>query len=455
MNSKASSFIGLDLGTSAVKGVLLNTDGQVLKTVVCPTTYEYPQPGRVEGDALRQYQELTAVIRELAAASPWPVKALALAAASGNTLLADEEGHPLCPVINWMDKRCAGNPPKALHGLTPDGVREVTGWPCVESFPLAHLAWLQAYKPALYHSAARVCMNTDWLLFQLTGQWVMDYSTATTFHLLNQVLRTWHGPYLERLGLSESRLSRLAGSGVAVGPLTACAAEACNLSPHTLAATGCFDHPASALASGIQNPGQLMLSCGTSWVGFVPWLERQSLLDAGMLVDPFRSEQGGCWGGMFPVTAIGPAIDWYVDHLIAPGEENRLRIFDELAAQAAPGADGLEIDLLAPPQPLQVDRGLISRAVMEGAARALNAHLLRLKDHGFEFKQAVLVGGPGKSPVWPEIIADMTGLELTVGSAYAGATGAAMLAADGVGIELKTNEANDPAQQPIYKERNT
>ena len=447
-DSQPCCLIGLDLGTSAVKGVLLQSDGQVLKTAVHATHHAQPKPDRVEQDALQQYQEMTTVIRELAGYAPTPVKALAAAAASGNTLLADEYGNPLCPVINWMDKRCVGHLPAALTGLTSDAVREVTGWPCVEQFPLAHLAWLQEHEQVLYRSATRVCMNTDWLLFRLTNRWMTDASTATTFHLRHQVNRVWHQPFLERLGLRENQLSPVTGSGVAVGPLTDEAAAACGLTTGTLVATGCFDHPAGARASRILATGQLMLSCGTSWVGFTPFHDRQTILDAGMLCDPFLSENGGPWAGIFSVPAIGPVIDWYVNNLIAPGEENRWEIFNECAAQAPAGAEGLIIDLLAPPQPVEADRSLLSRAVMESAVRALNAHLLRLKQHGFSFNRAVLVGGPSKSSLWPRIITDMTGLDLTIGSPHAGAIGAALLAANAARIPVDKYHPFDPSDRP-------
>jgi len=426
--------IGLDLGTTALKGVLMARDGRVLHTAERPVNYRHPAPERIELDPQEHWLAAAGIIRELAVPAPGPVLALALSAASGNTLLTDADGHPLTPIINWMDQRCAGHPPPALDGLTVDDVRRVTGWPCLDTFPLAHLAWLKENEPSLFCAAERACMNTDWLNFRLTGQWVMDTSTATTFHLQHQVARQWHQPYLDRLGLRESQLSRLVGSGVVAGPVCAAAAAATGLTTDTLVVTGCFDHPAGALASGILEPGRLMLSCGTSWVGFTPLTDRQAVLDAGMLCDPFLTDRGGPWGGIFSVPAIGPVINWYVDNLIAPGEKQPLQIFDELAAQAPPGAGGLVIDPLAPPKPVKGDRALISRAVMEGAARALRAKLEALKRHGLSFDRAVLIGGPGRSPVWPGIIAEITGLALSVGSPHAGATGAAMLAATATGI---------------------
>lgn len=429
-------WIGLDLGTSAIKGARLQTDGTVLKTASRPVHYQHPGPNRVEADAENFYTMVIEVIRELVEADPTPVGALAAAAASGNTLLADAQGRPLTPIINWMDQRATEQPLEPLQGLTKESVLDTVGWPCVTSFPLAHLAWIKEHHPEVLAQADHVGMNTDWLLYRLSGHWRMDYSTATTFHLQNQTQRSWHLPYLERLGIDESKLSTLVDCGTVAGPLTAQAAKATGCDTKTLVVTGSFDHPAGARGVGILEPGQLLLSCGTSWVGFTPCHDRRALLEANMLCDPFLSSRGGPWAGIFSVPAIGPVIDWYLDNLIAPGEANRLAIFDDLASKAPPGAGGLEIDLREPPKAIDADRALISRAVMEGAARALNAHLQRLKSHGFHFSQAILIGGPSKSPIWPDIIKAETGLHLEVGTAHAGAKGAAMLAAQGAGIRL-------------------
>lgn len=427
--------IGLDLGTSALKGVRLRADGGLVATAERPAACQHPGEGRVEIDPETHWRNVAGLLRELAGASPAPVRALAISGASGNTLLADARGRPLRPILHWMDRRCEGRPPAALAGLTPAAVRRVTGWPCLDRFPLAHLGWLREHEPDTYRRAERVCMNTDWLLFRLTGEWVMDPSTATTFHLQDQVAGRWHRPFLERLGLAETQLSRLTDSGRPVGPLTPEAAAQTGLGRATQVVTGSFDHPSAARAVGVGAPGDLLLSCGTSWVGFLPWNDRQRLIEAELLCDPFLSRTGGPWGGMFSVPAIGPVIDAYVTRVIAPGEKHPLRVFDALAAQAPPGAGGLELDLSRPPRPEDggKDRALVARAVMEGAARRLNDLLQGLVARGFRFKKSILVGGPGKSPVWPGILAETTGLDLTVGSAHSGATGAAILAGIGAG----------------------
>ena len=430
---ETGDLIGLDLGTTALKGVRLRRDGTLVATAECAAVDDRPCDGVVETDPETHWQAVAGLIRRLAQSEHGDIAAISACGAWGNTLLADADGHPLRPIINWMDQRSEGRPPAALNGLTPEAVSNITGWPCLDSFPLAHLGWLRENEPDIFRRAERVGMNYDWLVFRLTGKWVMDHSTATTFHLQDQVARRWHRPYLDRLGIDASQLSHLTGSGESVGYVTADAAESTGLSSGTQVVTGCFDHPAAARAVGVYAPGSLMLSCGTSWVAFLPWPDRQAIVDAGLLCDPYLSESGGPWAGMLSVPAIGPVIDDYVRHIIAPGAAEPFRIFDELAALAPPGAEGLRIDLRVPWQAQPgASPALVARAVMEGAARLLAGQLRELAPHGFAFRRAVLVGGPGKSPVWPAIIAGETGLDLTVGPSHAGARGAAMLAALGV-----------------------
>ncbi len=427
-------LIGLDLGTSSVKGVLTDAAGSVLAEATEDTQLLQPRDGWVEVDPEQHYRKVCAVIRQLAAASPGRVGALAMAAASGNTLLTDADGMPLTNIINWMDRRAEQNPPAALAGLTGETVSQVTGWPCVSSFPLAHLAWLKENAPETLRSAAHVGMDTDWLIFQLTGSWRMDRSTATTFHLQEQVRGRYYQPFLERLGLRPGQLSELAESGVAVGALRPRAAADTGLDENTVVVTGCFDHPAAARAVGVLEAGQLMFSCGTSWVGFTPHPDRQALVDAKMLCDPFLSASEGLWGGMFSVPCIGRTIDWYIDNVIAPGEPEKMRLFQEAAAQAAPGAGGLTIDLREPPRPLNASRADVSRAVMEGAARLLNEKLQELRPKGFRYECVVMVGGPSRSPVWSDIVAETTGLVVKSNGRSAGARGAALLAGAGIGL---------------------
>lgn len=430
---RGACLLGLDLGTSAFKGVLMSGDGTLLRTGSRAVCHRFPAPGRVELDPGEQWRALTGLLRELAATAPLPVAGLALAAAAGNTLLTDENGAPLAPVISWLDRRAAAGRLPLLRGLEGEEVRRVTGWPCLDSFPLAHLAWLRAHEPGLLERAAGVGMDIDWLLWRLTGRRTLDHSTASTVHLQDQPGRRWHQPFLERLGLAAGQLPLLLESGAPAGTLTAAAAAAAGLAPGLPVSGGCFDHPAAARAAGVLAPGQLLLSCGTSWVGLLPHGDRGAIIGEKLLCDPFLTARGGPWAGMFSLSRLGETIAWYVEQVIAPGAADPWRVFDELAA-AAPPAAGPVIDFERPTPPPAADRRRVSRAVMEGAAALLADRLDRLRARGFRCRQAVLVGGPCRSRVWPRVIAEKTGLALSVGSVYTGARGAAVLAGIGAGL---------------------
>jgi sugar (pentulose or hexulose) kinase len=428
-------LIGLDLGTSAIKGVLMDSTGAILAETENKTSFIHPQEEWIETDPEQHYRNVCGIIRKLAEAATGEVAALAMAAASGNTLLTDKSGTPLMNIINWMDQRAKQKPAKALSGLNSKDVSQITGWPCISSFPLAHLAWLRENRRETFEKAFHYGMDTDWILRRFTGRWVMDHSTASTFHLQDQIAGSYHLPFLKLLGIPIEKLSPLVPSGSVVGTMLPNALLDTGLSAETIVVAGSFDHPAAARAAEITKEGQLLLSCGTSWVGFTPVVERHRIIDAEMLCDPFLSSAGGPWGGIFSVPYIGCSVDWYVDNVIALGENDKMRVFNELAAQAKPGADGLVIDLRLKPKHIEADRKNVARAVMEGAARLLSEKIQSLKTQGFHFKQAVMVGGPAKSPVWPEIVADMAGLDIATGSNNAGARGAAGLAAKAIKME--------------------
>jgi sugar (pentulose or hexulose) kinase len=192
-------------------------------------------------------------------------------------------------------------------------------------------------------------MNTDWLLYRLCGRWGMDPSTATTFYLYNQQSGAWHRPYLDLLGLTERQLSPLAPRPGLAG-LRAGRGDT-GPAGDTLVVLGCFDHPGAARGTGVLEPGDLLLSCGTSWVGLYPLAERAAGVRQKLLVDPFLSPRGP-WAGMFALTAIGVTIEKYLDRfLLRPGEEpsGKYGIFNAAASRCPAGAGGLRLDLYGDP----------------------------------------------------------------------------------------------------------
>ena len=441
-------LIGLDIGTSAVKGVVMSSEGNIIAQGKRSTQFLHPQPDFIELSPEAHYRTVCDLIRELASRVPSGsfIAALNMAVASGNTILTDNDGQPLTNIISWLDQRAVNVVHKLLPEFDFEQVHSIVGWPWVGSFSFGHLAWLKHNAPEKYNSASHYGMNSDYLLFRLTGKWGMDPSTATTFFLQDQRQRQWYQPYLDRLEISEDNLSELLPSGSVLGLLTRQAVEDTGLSQETRVVLGAFDHPCAARGTGMLQPGDLLLSCGTSWVGFYPLENRDLALAQKLLIDPFLSPEGP-WGALFSLVRIGTTIDWYIDKLVLqPGDNSadKYRLFSACSQQAPPGANGLYInpcqDISSLPENIatlktRYSREEISRAVMEGAAFEMKRKIQELAEAGMPAKRIAMVGGPAESPIWPRIVAEITGLGLRlINGQNAGAVGAAILAGIGAGI---------------------
>jgi len=437
LNRERIGFIGLDIGTSAVKGVLLSAAGTILARETHEVAYLPATGDRVQFDADRLYRSAADVIRRLTLALPpsGTIAGLSIASASGNTVLVNERGEPLLPAISWMDARVRDEIETVFGRTDADEVHERVGWPMLKAFPMAHLSWLRCHAPELLDAADVICMSTDYILFKLTGSWAVDPSTATTMYLQDQRTGQWHLPTLRTLGIPERKLPTIRPTGTVIGHIGAKAALDTGLASGTPVVLGSFDHPSAARGTGVFDEGQLLLSCGTSWVGFCPVNDRQRSIELGLLTDPYL-HPARAWGGMFSLSAIGVSIDRYIRRYLSDGPD-RYHEFNRLAASARPGAGGLILD------PSRQDgfdnregygKADIARALMEGTAYLLKRELNRLGAAGISFASAALVGGPSETQPWPQIVADVLGMEVrTVNGSCAGAAGAAIVAGIGAG----------------------
>ena len=387
------NFIGLDLGTGAVKGVLWDGEKVAAENSV---EVEFVREGdAVEIDADGYREGVLGLIRELAAAGDAPVAAIAMCAASGNTLVTDADGTPRTRIVSWLDNRKEPSPDPDIH--------EVVGWPWPQGFPFAHLLRMRRETPEVFAPGFRVCMNNDYIQFVLCGEFALDHSSATPCYLQDQKNFCYYRPYLEKLGLREEQLSRLVPSGTVIGTLRPELAAG-NLTTGTRIVAGSFDHPSAARACGIVNPDEMLLSCGTSWVGFRPARERKIV--PGTLADSYMFHEGGNWGEIRSWGKVGLALEaWIVEHYTeAP---DRYRRF---------GDDALATDGPARAKMLDTVKTVRAKAFPE-------ARYLRI----------VLAGGPSESPAWRKYLAEnwQCRIELSPYKKYTGAVGAAMLARKG------------------------
>jgi sugar (pentulose or hexulose) kinase len=440
-------LVGLDLGTSAIKSILVSAQGEVIASEKMETALEYTKPGHVEFSAEGHYDTVCSVIRSLTSKVPSgsTIKALSMASASGNTVLLDNQGKPIRNAISWMDKRAGEEYRQLLPEVDESAVYGIVGWPFRGLFPLAHLAWLKKHEAERYSKAAYRVMQITYVYHRLCGKFGIDPSTATTFYLQDQVNREWHEPFLKKLDISSDSLPKLMDTGQVLGTIISRAAKETGLGEDVKVVLGTFDHPCAARGAGVFNKGDFLVSCGTSWVGFYPCDDRDLALSQNMLIDPYLTP-GGPWGVMFSLPGIAVNIDWVVDKIINNDQavENRFELFDRSASECKPGAGGLFISPFQNPADVpefvstikeKYSTAQVSRALMEGTAFEMRRKMESLAAVGIKAERMSMVGGPAQSPIWPQILADVTGLELKLMNGQSsGAMGAALIAGVGAGV---------------------
>ncbi len=428
--------IGLDFGTSSIKGMLLTEKEEVIAkdgiSVEYGTDYNPDGTSYISLDPLMVYDRMCELIHRFIEKLPadHKVTAMAFACASGNTLLCNRCGNPIMNAYSWLNPAFPDEAMKVLGPIDKEESRDLSGWGFSGSFPLGHLSHIKIHNPDLFAKAAKVCMVGEYINHRLTGKWGIDRSTATPFFLDEQKTGKYHKEYLEALGINEKMLPPLMNTGDLLGKVTAKAAKDTGLDEGTDIVLGSFDSPAAARGNDVVKEGQLMISCGTSWVATFPVADRSKLLKFKALVDPFQEHIGGPWIGLLSLAKTSIYVDKIVTKYIDDTDQ-RPYLYDAAAEAAKPGADGLKINPLT-----DSDKDFsgwskenIARATMEGTVYALKNLLAPLEADGIKFTSAVMAGGPSNSKIWTKITEEILGIPVTAKyKAYSGAAGAAKIA---------------------------
>ncbi|MBR7163705.1 MAG: hypothetical protein IKD21_01880 [Clostridia bacterium] len=439
-------LIGLDIGTSSVKGVLMTTEGDVIKTARCGFSYTKLEGGGLEIAAEDFTSVCVRTIKELAQGAAGDICGICAASASGNLLVLDEENKPATPIFNWQDSRVTTEATEVLGELDTDALYRRTGWPFdYTTFPLALLCYVKKHEPQKLKNCGKVCMSTEYLYYCLTGKWGISTSAGTPFYLIDQQTGQYIPELLNALEITEEQLPPVLPCGSVLGGTLPEMEKACGLPAGTPVVLGSFDHPSAARGVGVLNEGEMLLSCGTSWVGFFPIKDREKAASAKALIDPFLAPVGGCWATMVSVSSLSERIQLYTNRYIDDSDK-AFQILADLAAKSKAGANGLSLCLTEDPDDanvLKYEKTDIARAIMEGTVLLLKAKLDNLAQVGIKATSAVMVGGPSENPMWLRLIEEICGITgKTIHGSSAGAVGAAMMAGIGTGIYRNEAEAN-------------
>lgn len=433
-------IIGLDIGTSSVKGILADENGKIIDTARYAFEYDTDENGKIEIPADRYLDTCCSALRQLCESLPagGELCSISAASASGNVMILDQNYNPLTPIVNWQDTRTGDEVGQVLGtDFDYDAYFRSTGWAFSgRTFPLATLCRLKKDSPELFKKGNKVAMSTEYLYYMLTGSWGLSTSAGTPFYLIDQVSGEYRKDILDILGLDCSQLPPIVHTGSTVGRVTAQGSAASGIPEGVKIAAGTFDHPSAARGTGILETGQMLLSCGTSWVGFYPVSSRECAVENHMLIDPFLSENGGPWAGMVSLASVSTEIKKYITEYVSD-EGNVYKNFEAYSAQSERGAGGLTINFENddPDYIRSFPKKHIARAIMEGVVNKLNSDFTRLAQGGIRATGAVMVGGPTECPLWTQVIEYITGMPVIIRhGAFAGSVGAAMVAGINAGI---------------------
>ncbi|MET3377035.1 xylulokinase [Variovorax boronicumulans] len=442
-------YLGLDLGTSELKALLLADDHRIVGVARAPLTVDRPQPLWSEQAPAQWWQALEAVMAELrtthAEALP-QVRAIGLSGQMHGATLLDAVGEVLRPAILWNDGR-SGAQCEALTRAVPR-LGEIAGNLAMPGFTAPKLLWVREHEPEVFARVARVLLPKDWLRFMLSGEAVSEMSDAAGTLWLDVGARDWSDELLAATGLTRDHMPRLV-EGSEVSALLKPELAACwGLREGVKIAGGAGDNAASAVGMGLVEPGQGFVSLGTSGVVFVS-TDR-------FLPNPAQAMHAFChalprrWHQMSVMLSAASAVSWaaktfkFADEAalleaaasVALADRARCPLFlpylsGERSPHNNPNAQGVLFGLTHAHGPAE-----IAYAVVEGVSFGLRDGFDTLRlPADMPLREVALVGGGARSAWWGQLLADIFQVPLTLyaGSETGGALGAARLAwlADG------------------------
>ncbi|MBF9265505.1 xylulokinase, partial [Paracidovorax cattleyae] len=440
-------YLGIDLGTSELKALLLAPDHHIVGVARAPLTVQRPQPLWSEQSPQQWWDALEAVMQALRSAHPAElasVRALGLSGQMHGAILLDAAGKVLRPAILWNDGRSTAQC-EALTRAVPH-LGAISGNLAMPGFTAPKLLWVREHEPEVFARTARVLLPKDWLRLQLSGEAVGEMSDAAGTLWLDVGARDWSDELLAATGLTRAHMPSLVeGSDPSARLLPELAAR-WGLGGNVVIAGGAGDNAASAVGMGLVEPGQGFVSLGTSGVVFVS--TDRFLPNPAQAMHAFCHALPGRWHQMSVMLSAASAVQWSAKAFGFAGEaallqaaatvaqRDRCPLFlPYLSGERSPhnhaGAQGVLFGLTHAHGPAE-----IAYAVVEGVGFGLRDGLntLRLPE-GMPLREMALVGGGARSAWWGQLLADILQVPLTLyeGSETGGALGAARLAwlADG------------------------
>jgi xylulokinase len=456
------AFLGIDVGTTGAKAVLVDVQGRVLASATHDYPLLVPRPGWTEQEPHAWWEATVRSIRDVLRAQDVEVDGVGLTGQMHGLVALDARGEVLRPAILWNDQRTAEEAAWVTEQVGPERVLQLTCNPVLTGFTAPKIVWVRRHEPEVYSRITHVLLPKDYVRYRLVGALATDVADASGTSLFDVRGRRWSDEILAALEIPRSWLPDVFESPEVVGQVSKEAAGLVGLRAGVPVVAGAGDQAAQAVGTGIVRSGLASVTIGTSGVVFAH-------LDA-VQVDPLGRTHTFChavpgkWHVMGVMLAAGGSLRWLRDGLAVadwhlPGVDPYDRMTEE-AAEVPAGSEGLLfLPYLSGERTPHADpfargafvgltlrhrRAHLVRSVLEGVALGLRDSLEILRAMGLAPTQVRASGGGARSALWRQILADVFGTELvTVDVTEGAAYGAALLAGVGVGAFPSVEAACD------------
>ncbi|MCE5197846.1 MAG: xylulokinase [Armatimonadota bacterium] len=461
-------LLGIDLGTSGTKALLINASkgGEVVGS--CTKTYPLytPKPLWAEQEPEDWWQASVAAVRELIQTSgidPKHIKGIGLSGQMHGSVFLDADSQVIRPAILWCDQRTQAECDWIMSTVGRDNVVQLISNPVLTGFTAPKIIWLRNHEPQAYKQVRKVLLPKDYVRFRLTGEFATEVSDASGTALFNVIKRDWAWEMLDAIDIPRDWMPRVYESPEVSGRISAEAAALTGLAVGTPVVGGGGDQAAGAVGNGIVEPGIISSTVGTSGVVFA--FADQPVVDPDLRVHTFCHAVPGKWHVMGVMLSAGGSLRWYRD-TFADAEYSVAKalgvdtyeVLNQEAAKAPAGCEGLIFlpyltgERTPYPDPnargaffgitLRSDKAHFTRAVLEGVAYGLRDSFSILEGMNVPIKQVRASGGGAKSDIWRQIQADIIGYDhVTINIDEGPALGVALLAGVGTGIYGSVEEA--------------
>ena len=437
-------FIGVDLGTSAVKLLLMEESGKICNIVSKEYPLFFPHPGWSEQNPEDWYTQSMAGMKELTEGiDRSQVAGISFGGQMHGLVTLDAQDQVIRPAILWNDGRTSEETDYLNNVIGKDKLSQYTANIAFAGFTAPKILWMKKNEPKKFAKVVKIMLPKDYLAYRLSGSFCTDVSDASGMLLLDVKNRCWSKEMLEICGVKEEQLPKVYESWEVVGTLKPEVAKELGFSENVKVIAGAGDNAAAAVGTGTVGDGQCNISLGTSGTVFIS--SKNFGVDEHNALHSFCHADGS-YHLMGCMLSAASCNKWWAEEILGTKDfaaeqapiqklgENHVFFLPYLMGERSPHNDpdargvffGMSMD---------TSRADMTQAVLEGVAFALRDSLEVAKSLGIKIERTKICGGGAKSPLWKQIIANVMNIKVDVLEVEEGPSlGGAMLAAVGYGV---------------------